>query len=115
MKTIGAAVEFKCGTRPIKNFSMVERHFFRNKLLKSFVFEFGFVIPEVGFHFLFLIMIGGPMKTHEKSINNAEHIYEVPKLDKKTIQEIIANPYETRSGWDPGFFGNFATPRKSVP
>ena len=94
---------------------MVERHFFRNKLLKSFVFEFGFVIPKVGFHFLFLIMIGGRMKTHEKSINNAEHIYEVPKLDKKTIQEIIANPYETRSGWDPGFFGNFAPPRKSVP
>ena len=55
------------------------------------------------------------MKTHEKSINNAEHIYEVPKLDKKTIQEIIAHPYETRSGWDPGFFGSFAPPRKSVP
>ena len=45
------------GNCPIKNFSMVERHFFRNKLLKSFVFEFGFVIPD--------------------SINNAEHIYEV--------------------------------------
>ena len=55
------------------------------------------------------------MKTREKSINNAEHIYEVPKLDKKTIQEIIANPYETRSGWDQRFFGNFAPPRKSVP
>ena len=83
---------------------MVERHFFRNKLLKSFVFEFGFVIPEVGFHFIgfwYFILIGGQMKTQEKSINNAEHIYEVPKLDKKTIQEIIANPYETRSGWDP--------------
>ena len=77
---------------------MVERHFFRNKLLKSFFFEFGFVIPEVGFHILFWIMVGWPMKTREKSINNAEHIYEVPKLDKKTIQEIIANPYETRSG-----------------
>lgn len=69
LKTIGATVEFKVseleklltkvqvGSRPIKNFSMVERHFFRNKLLKSFIFEFGFVIPD--------------------SINNAEHIYEV--------------------------------------
>ena len=73
---------------------MVERHFFRNKLLKSFVFEFGFVIPE--------------------SINNAEHIYEVfsstfqvkkqqqltfkvPKLDKKLLDLIEQNPYETRS------------------
>ena len=63
LKTIGAAVEFKCGTRPIKNFSMVERHFFRNKLLKSFVFEFGFVIPEVGFQFRYSILIGRPMKT----------------------------------------------------
>ena len=71
---------------------MVERHFFRNKLLKSFVFEFGFVIPD--------------------SINNAEHIYEVsvdlrrlfkivpfkvPKLDKKLLDLIEQNPYETRS------------------
>ena len=47
------------------------------------------------------------MKTQDKSINNAEHIYEVPKLDKKTIQEIIANPYETRSGWDPRWSGEF--------
>jgi len=57
LKTIGAAVEFKVGKRPINNFSMVERHFFRNKLLKSFVFEFGFIIPD--------------------SVNSAEHIYEV--------------------------------------
>lgn len=47
------------------------------------------------------------MKTQEKSINNAEHIYEVPKLDKKTIQEIIANPYETRSGSDPRWSWEF--------
>ena len=47
------------------------------------------------------------MKTQDKSINNAEHIYEVPKLDKKTIQEIIANPYETRSGSDPRWSWEF--------
>ena len=55
------------------------------------------------------------MKTQDKSINNAEHIYEVPKLDKKTIQEIIANPYETRSGRGSEMvLGVFMLPRKSV-
>ena len=39
---------------------MVERHFFRNKLLKSFDFDFGFCIP--------------------KSTNTVEHIYEFPAL-----------------------------------
>ena len=40
----------------------------------------------------------------------------MPKLDKKTIQEIIANPYETRSVRDPRYFLLFPqVPRKSVP
>ena len=56
LRTIGATIEFKVGKRPMKNFTMVERHFFRNHLLKSFVFNFGFVIPD--------------------STNSAEQIYE---------------------------------------
>lgn len=53
-------VEFTVGSRPVNRFRMIERHFFRNKLLKTFDFEFGFCIPY--------------------SRNTCEHIYEFPTL-----------------------------------
>ncbi|KAA0198643.1 hypothetical protein FBUS_06368 [Fasciolopsis buskii] len=77
LKTVGAAVEFSVGKHQLSEFRMIERHYFKNKLLKSFDFNFGFVIPE--------------------SINSVEHIYELPKLSDKEIQEIVAHPYETQS------------------
>lgn len=40
---------------------MIERHYFRDRLLKNFDFEFGFCIPN--------------------SKNTCEHIYEFPPLD----------------------------------
>ena len=39
---------------------MVERHYFKNRLLKSFDFDFGFCMPY--------------------SRNSCEHIYEMPEL-----------------------------------
>jgi len=39
---------------------MIERHYFKERLLKSFDFNFGFVIPQ--------------------SRNTVEHIYEFPAL-----------------------------------
>ena len=60
LKTVGATVEFMVGSRPAKNFRMIERHFFRDTLLKTFDFEFGFCIPN--------------------SKNTCEHIYEFPTL-----------------------------------
>lgn len=39
---------------------MIERHYFRDHLLKSFDFDFGFCIPN--------------------SRNTCEHIYEIPQL-----------------------------------
>ena len=82
---------------------MIERHFFRDKLLKTFDFEFGYCIPN--------------------SKNTCEHIYEFPALSEKqsmrlyffsfrfqsalayiqfmtiyvAVQEMIAHPFETRS------------------
>lgn len=53
-------VEFVVGDKPVNKFRMIERHFFRDKLLKSFDFEFGFCIPQ--------------------SRNTVEHIYEFPVL-----------------------------------
>lgn len=77
LKTVGATVEFTVGTQPVNKFRMIERHFFRDKLLKSFDFEFGFCIPN--------------------SKNTCEHIYEFPTLDPDLIKEMISHPFETRS------------------
>ncbi|KAJ8680873.1 hypothetical protein QAD02_016660 [Eretmocerus hayati] len=77
LKTVGATVEFMVGSRPAKNFRMIERHFFREKLLKTFDFEFGFCIPN--------------------SKNTCEHIYEFPSLPPELVAEMIDNPFETRS------------------
>ncbi|KAK5976221.1 hypothetical protein GCK32_019698, partial [Trichostrongylus colubriformis] len=60
LKRVGATVEFIVGNKPINKFRMVERHFFKDRLLKSFDFEFGFCIPN--------------------SKNTCEHIYEFPHL-----------------------------------
>lgn len=53
-------VEFTVGSKPVGNFRMIERHFFRDRQLKTFDFEFGYCIP------------------HSK--NTCEHIYEFPTL-----------------------------------
>lgn len=84
LKTVGATVEFTVGSKPVSKFRMIERHYFRNKMLKSFDFEFGFCIPN--------------------SKNTVEHIYEFPQLTPEEIQEMIDNPYETRS--DSFYFVN---------
>jgi len=77
LKNVGATVEFKIGEKPLKNFRMIERHYFRDQHLKTFDFDFGFCIPN--------------------SVNTCEHIYEFPSIDKKMMDLMVANPFETRS------------------
>ncbi|KHN79448.1 Uncharacterized protein Tcan_00101 [Toxocara canis] len=77
LKHVGATVEFIVGNKPVNKFRMIERHFFRDRLLKSFDFEFGFCIPN--------------------SKNTCEHIYDFPQLSESLINEMISCPYETRS------------------
>lgn len=77
LKTVGATVEFTVGARPVNNFRMIEKHYFRDRLLKTFDFEFGFCIPF--------------------SRNTCEHIYEFPTLPDDLIAEMIDAPFETRS------------------
>ncbi|RNA33678.1 hypothetical protein BpHYR1_035511 [Brachionus plicatilis] len=77
LKNIGATVEFTVGAKPVQNFLMIERHYFKNRLIKSFDFKFGFCLPD--------------------SRNSIEHIYEMPQLSSLEIEEMIANPYETKS------------------
>ncbi|KAM6946431.1 protein unc-119 homolog A [Aplochiton taeniatus] len=77
LRQVGATVEFTVGDMPINNFRMIERHYFREKLLKSFDFEFGFCMPS--------------------SKNTCEHIYEFPPLSEEIMREMILHPYETQS------------------
>ncbi|KAI6176815.1 GMP-PDE-delta domain-containing protein [Aphelenchoides bicaudatus] len=84
LKHVGATMEFLVGNRPVEKFRMIERHYFRDTLLKSFDFEFGFCVPN--------------------SKNSCEHIYHIPKLSEETIQKMIENPFETRS--DSFYFVN---------
>ena len=40
------SLTFAVGPEPIENFRMIERHYFRDILIKSFDFNFGFCIPN---------------------------------------------------------------------
>ncbi|KAM9597940.1 protein unc-119 homolog A isoform 1-T1 [Trichechus inunguis] len=98
LRQVGATVEFTVGDKPVNNFRMIERHYFRNQLLKSFDFHFGFCIPS--------------------SKNTCEHIYDFPplseelsawagphergagaqtKLTEGGVSDMIRHPYETQS------------------
>ncbi|XP_071093977.1 protein unc-119 homolog B-like isoform X2 [Haliotis cracherodii] len=77
LRTVGATVEFVVGDKPVNKFRMIEKHYFREKMLKCFDFEFGFCIPH--------------------SRNTVEHIYEFPLLNQEETQDMIDHPYETRS------------------
>nr|XP_014335796.1 PREDICTED: protein unc-119 homolog A [Bos mutus] len=88
LRQVGATVEFTVGDKPVNNFRMIERHYFRNQLLKSFDFHFGFCIPS--------------------SKNTCEHIYDFPALSEELsalggvdsegpVNEMIRHPYETQS------------------
>jgi len=63
-------VEFTVGDQEVRNFRMVERHFFRNKLMKTFDFDFGFCMPS--------------------SRNTCEHIYEMPDISPEEGEEMAA-------------------------
>ncbi|KAL6456229.1 hypothetical protein MHYP_G00347720 [Metynnis hypsauchen] len=77
LRTVGATVEFTVGDRPVNSFRMIERHYFKDRLLKNFDFDFGFCIPN--------------------SRNTCEHIYEFPQLPDDLIRQMVEHPYETRS------------------
>ena len=74
---ISTLLVFKVGDREVKDFRMIERHYFRNRLIKSFDFTFGFCIPG--------------------STNSWEAVYNLPPLSEELIQDMIANPHETTS------------------
>ena len=42
LRTIGTQLTFSIGPHEVPNFRMIERHYFRNYLIRSFDFTFGF-------------------------------------------------------------------------
>lgn len=79
LKTLGAQITFTVGGEKVaKQFRMIERHYFKEKLIKSFDFNFGAaLIPN--------------------SENSIEHIYEMPKISDKIKKQMIESPWETKS------------------
>ena len=77
-------MNFSIGPKPIETLEMVERHYFRGKVIRDYSFKFGFVIP--------------------KSHNSWEFIYDLPALTMQEKAEIIAAPWEVKS--DSFFFSN---------
>ena len=77
LRNIGTSLTFSVGDKPVKNLVMIERHYFKNKLIKSFEFKFDFCIPN--------------------TVNNWETIYNIPDLDEGTKQDMIDSVWETKS------------------
>lgn len=77
LPAIKTCLVFSVGQKEVRDFRMIERHYFRNQLIKSFDFDFGFCIPG--------------------STNTWDAVYAVPPLDEGLIQEMVANPHETTS------------------
>jgi len=61
---------------------MIERHYFKDKCIKSFEFDFAFCIPG--------------------SKNSWEVMYDLPELTPEEMQDMIDNPWATKS--DTFFF-----------
>jgi len=70
-------LKFKVGRKKVRNFRMIERHYFRDRLIKSFDFTFPFCVPE--------------------STNTWYSEYELPPMDNALIDEIVKRPFETES------------------
>ena len=63
LRTVGLTLNFGIGPKEVKKMEMVERHYFRGKVIRSYAFKFGFVIPN--------------------SKNSWEFIYDLPLLEEK--------------------------------
>jgi hypothetical protein len=77
LRNLGTCLTFSVGKLPVKNLLMIERHYFKGKLIKSFEFKFDFCIPN--------------------STNTWETIYNIPELDDDVKMDMINSPWETKS------------------
>ena len=82
LQTVGLTMTFGIGPQPIQDLEMVERHYFRGRVIQDYGFRFGFVIPN--------------------STNEWEFVYDMPEFTQEEMQEIIDAPWEVKS--DSFFF-----------
>lgn len=74
---IMTSLVFGVGPQEVRDFRMIERHYFRDQLIKSYDFTFGFCIPG--------------------STNTWEAVYAMPPMEPDLVDSIIANPWDTCS------------------
>ena len=77
-------MNFSIGKTAVTNLEMIERHYFRGKVIRDYGFKFGFVIPN--------------------STNSWEFVYDLPELSDEEMLEIQSAPWEVKS--DSFFFAN---------
>ena len=58
LRNVGLTLQFSIGPKEVKNMQMVEKHYFRGKVIREYSFNFGFIIPN--------------------STNSWDFIYEMP-------------------------------------
>lgn len=77
LSTVGTSLEFRVGNQPVKKFIMLEKHYFKGHLIKSYEFEVPFAMPN--------------------SQNSLEAMYELPDFGPELEEEMIKCPFETVS------------------
>jgi protein unc-119 len=99
---IETSLLFQVGKKECRDFRMIERHYFKGKLVKSFDFKFGFCIPGI-LSLFFYFAFFPPQLLNEQitnpigSTNNWDALYDLPPMGDSQIAEMIACPYETKS------------------
>lgn len=77
LPAISTELQFAVGPKEVRDLRMIERHYFRDEIVKSYDFTFGFCIPN--------------------TVNTWEAIYALPPLGDALISDMIAQPYATVS------------------
>lgn len=68
---------FSVGSEPVPSLRMIERHYFKGELQRSYDFTFGFCIPG--------------------STNSWEAVYPVPQMSAAQKEDMLNCPHETAS------------------
>ena len=83
LQVISLSIEFYyMGSEPLNDLQLIEKHWFRKRLLSTFEFKFPTCIPN--------------------SKNEVEFVYELPKFTEEEKKVLSENPWETIS--DSFFF-----------
>ena len=77
IQTVGTELTFNIGPYPMQRFRMIERHYFRDMIIKSFDFEMPFAMPN--------------------STNTWEVMYSMPEMSPELREAMMTCPWEAKS------------------